>query len=593
MISGSYSGNSSVVGVGGRPWLQKIAATLVAISLTVASVQAFRVVEEQYSYGYSDARAVAQEVLEGLDIRIIRVISSTFLWLAQVQTLIRLFPRHMEKVMIKWVGFALIVLDITFAILDNFLVNTNHTRPRMYADAIPALDYLFELSLNLLYAAWVIFYALSKHRFAFFHPKMRSICLVALLSLVSVLIPVVFFVTDIAKPDTSGWGAYIRWVGSAAASVVVWEWVERIEALERDENKDGILGREIFDGDEMLEVTPSEEVDWPREPHGGHDRGGGTGLSSGWAGMIGLSHRPLRTRVGFQRGPRKWNSRRHRQDGTRAGSGQRRNSSQPGPPPTVVTPISRGDTASADSTVYNVHYHPVSSPTPPVAMPQMDEEKQEEAHNLPVIGERVDYGSDLPQQTVPPTDERWRSLFQRFRHRRTSPPPEVASAQAEEPNQHQRDSVSLAEGDSEGRGQSRIGTLLPHANRRPGSSSHDNTNALPVTVIPARPRGQQVWSPQRSRDTSLLDSGRQSHTRQVNHDSSARVIMPQMRIAAPWTESNEGTNIGHELRYDPHTAALMEPDDRPDDQGSSNEVVDTVEQMSITTDDTQQTSCQG
>lgn len=255
MISGSYSGNSSVVGVGGRPWLQKVAAILVAVSLTIASADSFRVAERQYNYGYSDAEALTEEVIDGTEIRVVRVISSTFLWLAQVQTLIRLFPRHKEKIMIKWAGFALIVLDTIFSILDKFLVKTNTTRPRLYDDAIPALSYLFELALNLLYAAWVIFYSLSKHRYAFFHPKMRNICLVALLSLCAVLIPVIFFVLDIAKEEIAGWGTYIRWVGSAAASVVVWEWVERIEALERDERKDGILGRELFDGDEMLEVT--------------------------------------------------------------------------------------------------------------------------------------------------------------------------------------------------------------------------------------------------------------------------------------------------------------------------------------------------
>ena len=62
MISGSYSGNSSVVGVGGRPWLQKVAAILVAISLTIATVDSFRVAERQYDYGYSDAEALSQAV---------------------------------------------------------------------------------------------------------------------------------------------------------------------------------------------------------------------------------------------------------------------------------------------------------------------------------------------------------------------------------------------------------------------------------------------------------------------------------------------------------------------------------------------------
>jgi hypothetical protein len=41
MISGTY-GSSSVVGIGRRPWLQKIAALTVAISLTIASADTFK-----------------------------------------------------------------------------------------------------------------------------------------------------------------------------------------------------------------------------------------------------------------------------------------------------------------------------------------------------------------------------------------------------------------------------------------------------------------------------------------------------------------------------------------------------------------------
>src|ERR1700744_170277 len=79
---------------------------------------------------------------------------------------------------------------------------------------------------------------------------MWHLTLVALLSIVAIATPVVFFITDLANPSIAGWGDYFRWVGAAAASVIVWEWVERIEALEREEKKDGILGTEVFDGDD-------------------------------------------------------------------------------------------------------------------------------------------------------------------------------------------------------------------------------------------------------------------------------------------------------------------------------------------------------
>ncbi|KAJ5397429.1 hypothetical protein N7509_005542 [Penicillium cosmopolitanum] len=581
MISGSYSGNSSVVGVGGRPWLQKVAAILVAISLTIATVDSFRVAERQYDYGYSDAEALSEEVIDGLEIRIVRVISSTFLWLAQVQTLIRLFPRHKEKVMIKWAGFALIVLDTTFSILENFWFRNTSTHPRLYEDAIPALSYLFELALNLLYAAWVIFYSISKHRFAFFHPKMRNIALVALLSYCAILIPVVFFVLDIARPEIAGWGTYIRWVGSAAASVVVWEWVERIEALERDETKDGILGREVFDGDEMLEVTPSEEVDWPR--YTGHgDKGGGHGASSGWGGVMGLGHRPLRTRVGIPRGNRNRNMGGLLPNTNNATFPQ--NSTRPTPPPAAVTPVSRADTTSAASTVYNVRYHPVSSPTPPVTMPHMVEEEEMEEEKEPEIEDRQDHNDT--DQTPPQAetreqspqivqDPRWRAILNPFKRRRASLPREVASAQAggepvgqDESELYDDDELGGQEPDTQPNSQAKGNPLFSRKGLLGSGQASDTP--LSVTVIPARRRGQHhTWSPQnRLLDSSSAHQSRASQVSQTSHeprstrpDLPVRVIPSQPQASAPWSNADlENGDGDYTLRYDPEAAALIDED---------------------------------
>ncbi|KAL4930923.1 pH-response regulator protein palH/RIM21 [Aspergillus undulatus] len=570
MVSGSYSNNSSVVGVGGRPWLQKVAALLVAISLTIATADSFRVAEKQYDHGYSDAEALASEVIDGTEIKVVRIISSTFLWLAQVQTLIRLFPRHKEKIMIKWAGFALIVLDTIFAVLDKFLVKTNTTRPRLYEDAIPALSYLFELALNLLYAAWVIFYSLSKSRFAFFHPKMRNICLVALLSLCAVLIPVVFFVLDIAKPEIAGWGTYIRWVGSAAASVVVWEWVERIEALERDERKDGILGREVFDGDEMLENTPSEEVDWPRQQFQGHDRGGGTGMSSGWGGVMGFAHRPLRTRGGRNNAQ----DQRESQDAAAATRSRRRRSARPTPPPAAVTPVSRADTTSAASTVYNVHYYPVSSPTPPVAMPFMEEEDErsdddgekefavvENQQTSPsALNSSMDPGRENSPQIVN-VDHRWRTILNPFKNRHAALPREIASAQAEEEGFLGPEGQAQNQGDEEKAHSSRHRTefFSFHRMTNPASRRQSAAEPLPVTVIPARRRGQHTWSPQWFTDSNL-DRSSSRRVPQRPQGPRMRVIQPQVQSAAPWTAADvDGSfsSMDYELRYDPETAALV------------------------------------
>jgi hypothetical protein len=508
IISGA-SGSTSVIGVGGRPWLQKVAALTVAISLTIATVSTFQVAERQYDIGYMDAGALRDEVVGGVELRIVRVISDTFLWLAQVQTLIRLFPRHKEKVIIKWTGFALIILDTVFSILNSFVANVNPNSARKVIAAVPALSYLFALALSILYAACVLYYSLSKRRFAFFHHKMRNIGLVALLALAAILIPVVFFILDVSKPNITGWGDYVRWVGAAAASVVVWEWVERIEALERDERKDGILGREIFDLDEMLEVTPSEEINWPgsRRPNRGDGSSGG-GMTTGWSGATSQAHHIHNTRVLPHMPPHSMG--RNFGDSVR----QQRNVTPFIPRPAAsmnaplspsrafaTTPISRDNTTSAASTEYTVHYHPGNQPTPALSL---DMPRHSGSHNyVGLVGVQhlssADNVRQAPQMsTNQSTDQTGgrkscrQATKNPFKRQRASPPSEVAGA----PVAASIPASSDSDSDPAPNLGAKVASLAPgrKGKRRIRASRRDTAAALPVTVIPAQPR-RRAWQP--------------------------------------------------------------------------------------------------
>ncbi|KAI9671239.1 MAG: pH-response regulator protein palH/rim21 [Trizodia sp. TS-e1964] len=378
------SSSGSVIGVGGRPWLQKVAAFTVAISLTMATAETFETAELQYEIGYQDAAALRQTVEQNLEIRIVRTISDMFLWLAQVQTLIRLFPRHKEKVIIKWTGFALIFLDTLFSIL-NQVITSGKARARDLDEAIAALDYLFALALSILYAGWVIYYSVCKRKYAFYHPSMVNICLVALLSLVAVFIPVTFFVLDITNPRLAYWGDYVRWVGAAAASVVVWEWVERIEALEREAREDGVLGREIFDEDEMLEVTLAEHTSW--QAIGRRDSRGSGGPTAGQAtrttGRSPWGGATRAFRIGRKkRSPSVANHKPENESVSEKATAFALSQKPLIPPPSrralptltppfpsrpllIASPVSRADSMSAASTDYTVHYHPVHEPLSP------------------------------------------------------------------------------------------------------------------------------------------------------------------------------------------------------------------------------------
>ena len=486
------SGSTPVIGAEERPWLQKAAALSVAVSLTYASVDTFTVAKEQYNNGYQDALALTDAVVMGLASKIIRLISTIFVWLAQAQTLIKLFPRHREKLIIEWTGLVTISLDAIFSALKCFLYENLKVRPRNFDDAIPALSYLFSSALGVVYATMVMFYSFQKGRFAYFHPKMRNICLLATLSLVAILIPIAFFILDIAKPNVAGWGHYVRWVGSAAASVVVWEWVERIEALEAEERKDGILGREIFDGDEMLEVTPSSEVSWPksrRNNQGGHGGGGppGGARSTGWDATNTMLSQLPRSR---QPGQVNWNRGRDwvRHDilgQENQAADTNLSSNYPTQPSTRASPTSRGTPDNAPGTTQ-------AGSHPTVSGADLTRQERSNTHSE-CYGQGQHQSEQEPDTRTPKTRNTgknpkvrsflsgvslWPSLFGRERQ---TPPPEVSQGLSRMPESSAPTSSIQTHPKSDSSHISIFGRLR-------GKKLPNSGNALvPVIIIPAPP----------------------------------------------------------------------------------------------------------
>ena len=514
------SGSTSVIGAEGRPWLQKAAALTVAVSLTYVSVDAFTVAEAQYDDGYQDALALTDSVMRGTATKVIRLLSDIFLWLAQAQTLIKLFPRHREKIVIEWTGLVLITLDTIFSAVNCFLYESIKIRPRNFDDAVPALSYLFSSALSLIYAAMVMFYSFQKGRFAYFHPKMRNICLLAMLSLIAILIPLVFFILDIAKPNVAGWGNYARWVGAAAASVVVWEWVERIEALEAEERKDGILGREIFDGDEMLEVTPSSEVTWPkvrRDDQRGHGSGGGpeNGRGSGWTGPPNARNRSFRSRQ-----PRLVNQSFSQEFSGPDALGQ---TSQAGDylgaddltqPSTVASLRNRSNSFGADET-NRVHNHRMPEPRRERSgiglLHPGDGQQQSKVNPLPHIRD----GKSTPKAKS--FLSRWPILSSIFGQERRTPPPEVSQGLS-------RMTESLVP--------THTTQTQPTANKtqsgvlhrlRGKSASNSGVAPVPVIIIPAPPPSGRTsfigtrCTPELEERVDFLRSNAMDRTLRENH----------------------------------------------------------------------------
>lgn len=127
-------------------------------------------------------------------------------------------------------------------------MNPKSTRARVPAFSV--LNYLFHITLGVLYAACVLAYSFSNGRFR--HAYAPPNVIIASLSISTISVPIVFFCLSIWKEEIKGWGDYVRLVGSAAASVIVWDWIDQTEIRIEKDHKGGILGREVFE-DEMYD----------------------------------------------------------------------------------------------------------------------------------------------------------------------------------------------------------------------------------------------------------------------------------------------------------------------------------------------------
>lgn len=243
-----------------RPWLQRGAALSVLISLTLVADLMYLELEDQHTSGNTYSAPRLRDVRTRTVLKVFRLISNTLLWLAQVQVLIRLFPRHRDKIVIKWAGLGLIVLEAVFAVLNDFYHPSpfNPDSPNDLVPAVPVLSYLFHIALGTLYIMCVFFYTFTSGRWRHAYAFRNS--LAAVFSICAICTPTVFFCLDIWNAQVEGWGDYVRWVGSIASSVLVWDWVDRIEERVDKDTKTGVLGREVFE-DDMDDSKTSKKKD--------------------------------------------------------------------------------------------------------------------------------------------------------------------------------------------------------------------------------------------------------------------------------------------------------------------------------------------
>lgn len=222
-----------------RPFLFKFSLVLASAYLLAITGVSMSELQKQHRNGYQSVsslrRSLRSPVIYGLNLAF-----NTILYLAEVQTTMLLFSRQKEKRIVFWIGGSLTVVAQTIWGISVFHQDVLNS-------ALPAFAYLFQIALAILFLCCTCYYAIT-HYHSVLDPDLLPITMFAMVAAASTL---TLFIVDLADVWVIEWSDAVAWVATAVAIITVWEWFERSDKLERHRERNGILGRQIFE-DEAL-----------------------------------------------------------------------------------------------------------------------------------------------------------------------------------------------------------------------------------------------------------------------------------------------------------------------------------------------------
>lgn len=219
-----------------RSYLYFLSLILSTIYLIVVSSTTFGFLQEQYKMGYIDGTDLRHHLRTDSTINALNLSFNTVLYLSMVQVAMLLFSRKREKRMVFWIGISLTVVAQTIWGMSVF----HH---ELLESALPAFAYLFQIAITLMFLACVCYYGIT-HRRSTLDPCVAPLTFLTLMATTG---SIVLFIFDLADFWITEWSDSVSWISTVLSFVTVWEWYERTELLERHREKNGILGRQIFE----------------------------------------------------------------------------------------------------------------------------------------------------------------------------------------------------------------------------------------------------------------------------------------------------------------------------------------------------------
>lgn len=238
-----------------RPsWLLRLGSLLASINLIILIVRAIVLLNAQHQIGISDGEKLLDDLQSNEVFNVIDFVFVLVAQFAQVQIIIRLFSRVKEKRVSFILGGTLSICAQVIWGVSTFS-KFDQTKDSDIS-ILPAFTYLLRIALATMYSGLIIIYAVGKRNYIF----QRSIILLTMLTFLVINLQVAFFITDISNIWVSELSEIFNTTIYVSVTVIPWEWINRVHALERHEQREGVLGRPVYE-DEYKDIARYEIID--------------------------------------------------------------------------------------------------------------------------------------------------------------------------------------------------------------------------------------------------------------------------------------------------------------------------------------------
>ena len=230
---------------------------LASINLLRLIIMIFKMFQKQHRVlGASSSNEVLAYILNDSFFNVVQYLAEFMCYLVQLQNIMRLYHRITEKRLTFCIGLTLLIIyealwGVCTFINEGGLTIEENTRLENSLGLLSAVVYLIRISIGTCYALIIIINVIVNRQLCFHNNN--GMFLMTTLAVVSVCLQPCLFIVDIANFWVEHLSMVFNPTCSVASAVVIWDWIDRLQFLQKAKQAQSILGRPVYMENELDE----------------------------------------------------------------------------------------------------------------------------------------------------------------------------------------------------------------------------------------------------------------------------------------------------------------------------------------------------